>query len=216
MELKAEKRTVFGKATVNLRKQGLIPAELYGRGMENLHLVLPSGEFNKVFKATGTSTVITLLVENEKHSVLVHDVARNYLRGEVDHIDFYKVKAGQKIRTRVPILFQGEAPAIKIAGGVLNTAMSDIEVEAAAEHLPREITVSLEGLAEIGQNLYVKDLILPKNVSIHVDSDTVIASVSEPRAEEIAAPAQTVDVSEVKVESEEKKAERAAKKESEE
>lgn len=215
MEITAEKRTVFGKATADLRQQGLIPAELYGRGVENIHLALPQSAFGKLFREAGSSTVIALTVDGQKHSVLIHDVSRNYLRGEIDHVDFYQVQAGQKIRTRVPLVLTGESPVIKTGGAVLNTAMVEIEVEATAEHLPHELSISLETLTEIGQSLHVKDLVVPKGVTLHVDPETVIASVAEQRAEEIVVPAATVDVAEVKVESEEKKADRAEKKEGE-
>lgn len=215
MEIEAQNRTVFGKALTNIRETGLIPAELYGRGLSNLHLSLSAKVFSKVFKEAGSSTVLNLVVDGKKHPVLVHDVEYDRLSGEISHVDFYQVELGKKIRVKVPLVFSGESPAVKNLSGVLNTVMNEIEVEATPDHLPHEISVSLESLAEIGQTIRVSDLKLPKDVTVHIDPETAIASVSEQRAEEVSAPTEAPDVSSVKVESEEKKAERAEKKESE-
>jgi large subunit ribosomal protein L25 len=115
----------------------------------------------------------------------------------------------------VPIELVGEAPAVKALGALLNRTMSEIEVEALPAELPQKFTIDLSTLAEIGQSVYVKDLVLPKGVKIDIDPETVIVSVAEPAPEEVVAPVATV--ADVKVESEEKKAEREqAKAQSEE
>ena len=119
----------------------------------------------------------------------------------------------EKIRTRVPLEFTGEAPAVKEKGGVLNKTLLEIEIEALPGDLPRHVEVRLETLDDVNKSIYVKDLALPKSVKVFLDAETVVVSVMPPRAEEevvkVEAPA---DVSAVKVETEEKKAERAAEK----
>jgi large subunit ribosomal protein L25 len=206
MQLQAETRQKFGKATKGLRKEGLIPAELYGHGVENMHLSVKETDFRKVFKQAGANTVIELVVGNEKRNAIVHGVQRNSVLGTVDHVDFYQVRMDEEIEAKIPFEFVGEAPAVKEQGGILTKAMNEITVSALPAHLPHSIKVDLVGLTEIGRSIYVKDLEIPKGVTVTLDPETVIASISAQQEEEVvAAP---VDVTAVKVETEEKKAER--------
>lgn len=211
MELVLQKRHKFGKAARGLRREGLIPAELYGHGVENLHLAVGVKDFSKVFAVSGENMVVTLVVGSEKRPVLIHEVDRDYLGGDIRHVDFYQVKLDEKIRAKVPLEFDGDAPAVKAFGGILNKNMDEIEVEALPNELPHRLHVSLAGLDALGKSVYVKNLMVPGGAKILIDPETVIATVTEPRKEEeVVAP--PVDVSAVKVESEEKKAERASAK----
>ncbi len=211
MELVVQKREKFGKAVRSLREQGLIPAELYGRGIKNLHLAVPAKDFLKTWKQAGANTVVNVLVENRKHPVLIYDVKKDYLTGEVEHVDFYAVRMDEKIKAKIPLEFVGEAPAVKEKSGILNKAMAEIEVEALPANLPHSFEVDISSLDDINKSIYVKDIKVPKDVSVIVDPETVIATVTPPAKEEekVEAP---VDMSAVKVEGEEKKAERAAEK----
>lgn len=220
MELAAEKREVFGRAVRQLRAQGLIPAELYGHGLENLHLSIPAKEFSKVFKEAGENTVVTVAVGKEKLPALIYDVERHPTSEEVVSVDLYQVRMDEKIRANVPLEFTGESSVVKEGAGVLIKSMHEIEVEALPADLPHDIAVDLSGLAELGKSIYVKDLAVPANVKIAVDPETVVVSVTEKateekeKAEQEAAAA--VGVEQVAVETEEKKAEREAKKTEEE
>ena len=216
MELTVQARTAFGRATAALRKQGLIPAELYGGGVANLHLAVGERDFKKVFEVAGETTVLTLAGVEGSHRVLIHDVQYDYLTGNVSHVDFYAVRADKKIKAKVPIELTGEAPAVK-QGGIVNRVMAEIEVEALPDHLPHTLKLDLSSLTEFGKSLHVKDITIPENVTFHVAPETVVVSISEPRKEEeVAVPVEPVDVTTVKVEGDEKKAERAAKKAEEE
>jgi large subunit ribosomal protein L25 len=207
MDLAVETRDVVLKPAA-LRAKGLIPAELYGHGIQNAHLAVDARAFSKVYREAGENTIVTLTFGKEKRPVLIYDVQKNYLSDVVDHIDFYQVRMDEKITAKVPIEFTGEAPAVKEKGGLLNASLSEIEVEALPGDLPHRFVVDLSVLAEINQSLYVKDILVPKGVEVLVDLGTAIATVTEKMKEEEIAPAPTADVSEVKVESEEKKAER--------
>jgi large subunit ribosomal protein L25 len=213
MELTAQKRDILGKKITSLRKQGMIPAELYGHGVKNIHLTLDAKAFRKAYKEAGESTVVTLVVGKEKHPALIHDIQRDALSESVAHVDFYEVRMDEKIATDVQLEFVGESPAVKEFGGIVNKSMSTVKVEALPGDLPHSLRVDLSLLTQLNQSIYVKDLAVPKGVKVLVDAETAIASVSEKMAEEVAAPvAPVVDVSTVKVESEEKKAEREKEK----
>jgi len=210
MELAVTTREKFGKAVASSRRAGLIPAELYGKGVENLHISVNTKDFKKVFKEAGMNTIINIVAGKEKYPTLVHDIQKDYLSDEVIHIDFYRVRMDEKIKAKVPLEFTGEAIGVKEKGGILNISMHEIEIESLPADLPHRLSVSLLPLVDINASVYVKDIQVPKGVKILVDLETAIATVKVPVEEKVEEV--PVDVSEVKVESEEKKAERDADK----
>lgn len=212
MDLTVKPREITGEKVRFLRREGLVPAELYGHGIKNLHLEVAVKDFDKVLKDAGTTTVITLVLNTQKHSALIHDVTRNYVTGAVDHVDFYEVRMDEKLKAHVLIEFIGEAPAIKAYGAVINKSMSEIEVEALPQNLPHSLIVDLSLLAELNQSIYVRDIAIPKGVEVLVDPETAVATATPMAEEEVVEV--PVSVADVKVESEEKKAERAAAKDS--
>lgn len=212
MDLSVKLREITGKKVRFIRREGLVPAELYGHGSKNVHLSVPTKDFNKVFKEAGSSTIVNLLIDKEKKPAIIHEVSRDSITGEVAHVDFYEVRMDEKINATVPLEFVGEAPAVKDKGAIINKSMSEIEVEALPNDLPHGIKVDISSLDDLNKTIYVKDLPRPKGVTFLVDDDTAVATATPPKAEEVAAPVETVDVSAVKVETEEKKAERQAEK----
>ncbi len=208
MELQVQKREIFGKKVNTLRGSGLIPAELYGRGRENIHLSVLTKEFSQVFKEAGESTIVNLVLENEKLPVLIHEVVMNPLDDTIMHVDFYQVRMDEKITASIPLEFTGEAPAVKEKNGVLVKAMQEIEVEALPADLPHDFQVDLNTLSDIGMSIHVKDIKVPERIKLLVEPETVIATIIEQaKEEEVAKP---ISVEDVKVEGEEKKKETEA------
>jgi large subunit ribosomal protein L25 len=212
MDLAVTSREITGKKVRTLRREGLIPAELYGRGVKNIHIAVPAKDFNKVLKEAGTTTVITLTLGKEKHSAMIHEVGRDYITGTISHVDFHEIRMDEKITAKVPLEFTGEAPAVKAHGAVINKSMSEIEVEALPNDMPRQIAVDISTLDELDKTIYVKDIPHPRGVEFLVSPETAIATATPPAPEEEVVPVEAVDVSAVKVETEEKKAERQAEK----
>lgn len=225
MDLAVQNREKFGKAVRSLRRAGFIPAELYGHGVKNTHLSVAAKDFLKVFKEAGTNTVVNLLIGEEKHPAnggtherrpaLIYEIKRNYLTGEIAHVDFYQVRMDEKIKAKIPLEFTGEAPAVREKAAILNKAMAEIEVEALPADLPHRFEVDLKALDDLNKSVYVKDINVPRGVKILIDPETVVVTATPPVAEEVKVEA-PVDVSAVKVEDEEKKAERQAEKVSKE
>lgn len=213
MELAVKTRDVLGKKVKALRREGLIPAELYGHGFENMHLALPAKEFAKVLKAAGATSVVTLVIGKETKPAMIHEVARDAVTSEIIHVDLHQVRMDETVKAHVPLEFVGDAPAIKAFGAVINKAMSEIEVEAFPQDLPHSIAVDLSVLDEMDKTIYVKDLSIPRGVKILVDEEMAIATATPPAPEEVVAPVEEVDVSAITTEGEEKKAERDAAKE---
>lgn len=184
VELKAEKRIKLGKEAKQLREAGLIPAELYGRGEENIHIKVAEKDFYRALEEAGESTVITVTVEKDQYPALIHDMQRDLLGEKVTHVDFYRVKMDEEVTTYVPIKFVGEAPAVKELGGVLVKSLEEVEIEALPMNLPHELEVDLSLLKELHQSIHIKDITLPEGVKALVEADTVIATITEQQVEE--------------------------------
>jgi large subunit ribosomal protein L25 len=215
MELSVQKRDTLGRGVRSLRAQGLVPAELYGRGLENLHVSIPKKEFKKVFKEAGENTVVTVVLDGKKHPVLIQAVSYDPITDEIQNVDLYQVRMDEKLKVGVPVEFVGIAPAVKEKNGLLVKSLQELEIEALPGDIPHDIQVDLSGLMDIGQSIYVKDLSVPARVRVLVGPDTVVATVTAKVTEEEELAMQQAagaGVEAVKVESEEKKAEREAEK----
>jgi len=213
MQLKAILRDINKKPEYYLKEQ-LIPAVLYGKGIENIYLAVPKKEFEDVYKQTGETEIIDLVVEGEKktekHPVLIYDVQYHFIHHYPIHIDFYQIRRDQKIKTHIPVEFIGESPAVKNFGGILVKNMNEIEVEAFPQDLPHSFKVDISKLETIDSKILIKDLSVSDKVKILAAPDTVVAAVVAPKEEEEKPVVESV--AEVKIETEEKKAERAQEK----
>lgn len=185
MELKVQTRNILGRKVETLREQGLVPAELYGHGVKNLHLTISDKEFQKIFKEAGESTIVNLITEDDKKlPVMIYNVESDPISEKILNVDFYQIKLSEKIRISIPIKFIGEAPAIKAFGGILVKTLQEIEVEAFPQDLPRQIQVDLTTLDEMRKSVSVKELKLSDKVKIFINPETIIATVVEAKVEE--------------------------------
>jgi len=213
MDLQVQKREVLGRSVKALREQGLIPAELYGKGLENIHVSIPAKEFKKAYKFAGENTVVTVLLDGKTYPVLIHDVSNDRITDEYASADLYQIRMDEKLKVSVPLEFVGIASAVKEKNGVLIRPMQELEIEALPMDIPRSISVDVSPIMEIGQSILVSDLKIPKGVRVLVDTDSVVATVTAKitEEEELAMQQKAAGgVEEVKVETEEKKAEREA------
>jgi large subunit ribosomal protein L25 len=184
-KLYAKQRAVVGKKVKALRRQGLLPAVLYGTGIEPLPIELDAKEASRILSSVRGSTLVTLTVDKDQHQVLVRDEQRDVIRRDLIHVDFLKVAMDVAIRTEVPVDFVGEAPAVSEKGGVLVTELTEIEVEALPANLPDRIVVDLEPLAEIDDTITVGDLFFGEGVEVLTDLNEVLARVIYQMEEEI-------------------------------
>ncbi|MBM3281283.1 MAG: 50S ribosomal protein L25 [Candidatus Harrisonbacteria bacterium] len=184
MNFTASKRTITGKATKALRNEGLIPAELYGKQKDNVHLAVDKKAFSKLWKEAGESSVVTLEVDGKKHPVMIHDLSFHPVTSEIESIDFYEVNMNEEVTADVPLVFVGESAAVKNDGAILVKVMQSLEVEALPANLPHEITVDISSLSAIGSSIHLKDLSLPKDVKIDLDPEAVIVTIKAQMTEE--------------------------------
>ena len=213
MQLTAEKREVLGKKTKHLRSEGKVPAELYGRGIDNVHLSVSADDFKTAYKEAGKNAVIELKFGDEKRPVMVYDIHRHPVTGDIQNIDFYQVKMDEVVQADVILEFIGESLAVKDKEGVLVKAMQSLNVEALPANIPQSIEVDISKLEDIDQSIHVKDLPLAdlekKDVKILAELDSVVATVKAQMTEEEdqAIIEESTDVGGVEVEGGEKEGE---------
>lgn len=183
IELKAKNRDLKAK-TKTLRKQGLIPAVLYGHNTENVPLIVNFIEFEKAFKKAGESTLVDLVTEDGKaRQVLIHDVQNDVLKAHPIHVDFFAVNMTEKLTATVQLEFVGEADAVKLLGGTLVKVLNEVEVECLPADLPHNIEVNISSLKTFDDTIYAKDLRVASKgeVLILTEPDEVVAMVQRPR-----------------------------------
>jgi len=183
-ELKAKLRTELGRGVKPLRRGGFLPGVVYGEKVPSQPISVPYKDFEKVYREAGESTIVELDIDGKQFNVLIQDIARNPIRGDMLHADFYAVRMDKVLRTKVPLAFVGESPAVKNEGGVLVKVVQEIEVEALPKNLPREIRVDVSQLAVLESRIKIKDLLIPQGVKAIGEPNEVLIIVESPRAEE--------------------------------
>ena len=183
LELTAQRREVVGHKVKHLRTSGLLPAVMYGKGQDAISLQIPAGEFEKVFKHAGESTLIYLNVDKDSFPTLIKDVARDAVSGTAVHADFYKVSLTQKITAMVPVVFTGVSPAVRDLKAIFVRNVNELEVKALPQNLPHDITVDISGLKEFGDQITLGDITLA-DAEFTGEAAEIIATVQEPKSEE--------------------------------
>lgn len=185
LSLEAKVRTTLGKTNKRLRKAGQLPAVLYGKGKPSLSLQVSARDFERVFRQAGESVLLNLKIEGAgERKVLVHDVAKNYIKDEPVHVDFYEADLTRKIRTKVPVHFTGTALAVKELGGVLVKNLNELEVEALPQDLPAFMEVSIANLKTFNEPIRISDLEVPDKIKLTGHPEDVIITVQAPRSAE--------------------------------
>ena len=172
--LKATKRNVIGKQVKALRRAGQLPAVIYGRHVEPLAISLEAHSAGLVFSKLTSSTLVTIDVEGEEFVALVREKQRNYIKGNLTHVDLLALDLTEKIRTKVQLVFTGVASAVKEFSAVLVHRMEALEVECLPADLPERITVDISSLKEIGSSVRVSDIVLSQNVTVLDDADEIV------------------------------------------
>jgi len=180
ISLKAQTRKDFGKKA---KKSGQIPAVVYGPGAKNISIEVDEKEFKKVFHEAGESSLIDLLVEADKNKkpVLVHEIQRDPVSDKIIHIDFIQPSLTKEIEVKIPLVFEGIAPAEKDLGGTLVKNILEIEVKALPQNLPHEIKVDISALKTFSDHILVKNLVSPEGVKFLKNPEEIIASVLPPQ-----------------------------------
>lgn len=178
-KLKAEERIVLGKKVKKLRREGFLPANVYGKEMKSTAVQVLLTDFQTMYKEVGETGLIDLEVNGTAKPVLVKNLQMDYQAMLPLHADFYQVDLKAKVKTMVPLVIIGEAKAVTDKVGLLLNPVTEVEVEALPEDLPENITVDVSHLAQIDEQITVADLKIPTGVTVLSDPAQVIAKIDE-------------------------------------
>ena len=176
--LEAKRRTVTGKKVKALRREGLLPAVLYGHEFEPTPITLDMHEASRILGKLGSSSILKIDLEGEPLNALVRDRQRDYLKSMFLHVDFQVVSMTEKLRANVTINVVGTSPALKEYNAIVEQLINEIEVESLPGNLPEKFEVDVTRLTEIGDQILVKDLDLPEGVTISLDPEETIVTVT--------------------------------------
>ena len=179
-QLSANTRTVLGNSVRKLRKQGLLPAVLYGQNFNSLPIQIDKKTFLKLYKQVGKTNVIDLSVDSQTLPVIVQDLDIDPVFGDVRHVDFLVVNLKQKVKVTVPIQYIGTPIGVKQLGAVLAVNLDELEIEVLPEKIPDFITVDVTNLTNIHDSISVADLLqVAQDYQILNDPETILVSLTE-------------------------------------
>jgi len=178
-KVKVEKRTILGKKIKKLRKEGILPANIYGKGIKSIVVQLPYKDFEKVYKDVGETGLLDVALNGQTKPCLIHNVQVNHYKNLILHADFYQVDLKEKVTTMMPLKIIGTPKAVADKIGLLEQPLSQVEVEALPTDLPENIEVNVDHLAAVDEQISVADLKAPQNVTILTGKDRVVVKIGE-------------------------------------
>lgn len=182
--LAAEHREVIGKAVHRLRKQGRLPAVVYGHGVGSANVTIDAHDFDLLRKHTGPNSLVDLSVDGKKaRPVLINQVQVHPVHRRPLHADLFLVRMTEELTVDVPLVASGESNAVEQLGGTLLHPTESVRVRALPDHLPQSIEYSIDSLVDFDAAIHVRDLVVPEDVTLLTDPEDVVAKVQAPRVE---------------------------------
>ncbi|MBI2029976.1 50S ribosomal protein L25 [Candidatus Gottesmanbacteria bacterium] len=177
IQLKAQKRTITGRKVKKLRKEGIVPGNIFGKKVTSQAVSVNLIDFSKVYKKAGETQIVELLLDKETRPVLIKNVQMNPLLGKPIHADFFQVNLKEKIKAKVPVVLSGNAPAVVQKIGLLLQTLNEVEAEALPTDLPEKLTLDVSTLAQLDQELKVADIKKIPGVEILSDKNLTVVKV---------------------------------------
>ncbi|MFC1902561.1 50S ribosomal protein L25 [Chloroflexota bacterium] len=187
LTLQASKRETLGKKTRFLRRQDITPTHLFGHGIESLSLQCDNAALKQIIAQAGTTRLIALEIDGDKQprNVFIREVRRDACTRALLHVDFYQIKMEEKMKSEVPIILVGEAPALKEKGRTLMYGVTSLNVECLPDKLPPQIEIDLSLLKELDQTIHVSDIALSADITLITDPEQLVVKVSEVFVEKV-------------------------------
>lgn len=182
LKLQANKRELLGKKVKTLRNQGILPANVYGKGIDSVAVSLPTKEFQSLSRTAGETGVIYLKVEGEEKErpVLIHAISKHPVTDTLIHADLYQVNLREKTTANVPVVMIGENELEKNGEVLLMQVLNEIEVEALPTDIPHQFEIDVTSLGEVGQSIKVSNLSYDREkVEVKADPEENILIVQE-------------------------------------
>ena len=181
-QLAAQKRRAHGKKNRQLRRDGFVPGILYGPSIEPLSVQFPYRAVEVMLMEAGGTNLIDIEVEGAVYPSLAREVQRDVVRGDILHVDFLAVDQSQRISVEVPIVMKGSSPVVAAREGILITGRSSLTLEVFPSDIRNRIVIDLTQLTELGAEVLVGDLRFGENVTVHNDSNEMLAKIVQPAA----------------------------------
>lgn len=191
--LKATKRAITGKQVSALRRAGKLPAVIYGRRTDPISITLDAHTAGLALSKIGSSSLITVEVDGHEYPALVRERQRDYIKGTLKHVDFLAVSLTEKIKAEVRIEVTGVSPAVKDLNAVLVTGLHAVEVECLPTDLPDHIVVDISGLAQVGDGIHVRDIVVSDEVHVLTDPDEMVVVATFAKEEVVEEPVAAVE-----------------------
>jgi len=189
--IKLDKRTIFGRKTKSLRRQSLVPANIYGKKTASISTQVDLKQFTKLLDQAGETSIVyvSLTEEKKERPCLIANVQVDPVTDNPIHVDFRQVDLTEKVTANIPVELTGEAPAAKDESATIVTQLSEIEVTALPTDLPENFTIDISQLTHIGDNIKVSQLKYDHDkVTIDLDPETIIVSTQAQQEEEVVPP----------------------------
>lgn len=183
--LKVQPRTVVGKQVRALRRQGNLPGILYGHRIKPTPIQMEAHQATLILSKLTSSSLVTVELDGKEYPTLVREKQRNYIKGNLLHVDFQVVSLTEKIRTNVSIELTGTAPAVKEFNAVIVSNLTELEIECLPQDLPERVVVDISIIEELGDGVFVRDITISEDVEILSDPDEVIVIATAAKEEEI-------------------------------
>lgn len=181
--IEATKREVTGKKVKTLRREGKLPAVLYGYGIDSIPVELNHKAVGRVLANAESSSLVMVNVDGTEYPTLVREKQWNYIQRSLLHVDFQVVSMTEKIASQVRIEVIGEAGAVSAFDAVLINGLTELEVEALPADLPESIVVDVSTLANVGDGIFVRDIVVGSEITMLSDPDSMIAMATARAAE---------------------------------
>jgi len=178
-KITAKKRE--GENNNTIRKEGDVPAVVYGPKREDVVVKVSEKELRKAYHEAGTSSLIDLELKGNKEKVLIYEIQKHPVSGDPLHVDFYQPPLDEKIKVEVPLDYVGESNAVENLNGTLVRDVTRVEVETLPQEIPGKIEIDISSLEEFSDDIQIKDLETPSNVEVLNDPETIVASVVPPK-----------------------------------
>jgi large subunit ribosomal protein L25 len=186
LELTLDAREAQGKANKRLRREGIVPGVVYGKGEGSTNVQVDAKTFETLYRAAGRTSVVKFRLPGASRATsgFIKSVQRHPLSGNAIHVDYYLVNLNVEMEVDVPLVFTGEAPAVEETGGTLLHNLNAIHVKALPSDIPHEVTVDVSVLRSLDVAIHVRDLSLNRDlVQVMTDGETLVATVVPPRVE---------------------------------
>ena len=186
LELTLDAREAQGKANKRLRREGIVPGVVYGKGEGSTNVQVDAKTFETLYRAAGRTSVVKFRLPGASRATsgFIKSVQRHPLTRQALHVDYYLVNLKVEMEVDVPLVFVGEAPAVEATGGTLLHNLSSVHVKALPNDIPHEITVDVSTLTSLDVAIHVADLNLNRDlVQVMTDGETLVATVVPPRVE---------------------------------